>query len=152
MANPSPFQTGSQQTFGRCQKQKVSHFFGFFCLKIPSRLFRVSNEAQVELFFTNPSKLTTILQSVEKELDNILLVSKVILYPDQDLKISEEPPDVVVGEGTVQCGIGDTTSHIKFSMKISRLKDRFKCPRCWKYYSLQEDQLCHRCQHILTKI
>lgn len=90
------------------------------------------------------SKLFSILDS--QQLDNILMVSKVTI---ESVEGTETDEQVIKGEGQVT---SNDKKNWTFKVHVSKLKDQFKCPRCWKFYSLKEGTLCHRCEDTMKKL
>ncbi|CEG66030.1 Putative Isoleucyl-tRNA synthetase [Rhizopus microsporus] len=97
---------------------------------------RTSQEAEVILCLDSSTKLANIIQSLQPaELSSLFMTSHVYINTDPkgDNLLTER-------ESTIQ---GD-----KCKITLQR-SQHHKCPRCWNYHSIEQDQLCTRCAHTL---
>lgn len=106
----------------------------------------VGSSLQSSVVFRVPDGSMTLkmLEPVTSELEAIFVVSQV------DVEIGDGTYDPSEGqEWSCQAsfGVGDET------IKVWVLPPKeHKCPRCWRYVSPQEDQLCKRCEDVVAAL
>jgi isoleucyl-tRNA synthetase len=106
----------------------------------------VGSSLQSSVVFRVPDGSMTLkmLEPVTSELEAIFVVSQV------DVEIGDGTYDPSEGqEWSCQAsfGVGDET------IKVWVLPpEEHKCPRCWRYVSPQEDQLCKRCEDVVAAL
>ncbi|KAH3678438.1 hypothetical protein WICMUC_001455 [Wickerhamomyces mucosus] len=99
----------------------------------------IKNSLETEVYITidESSHLWNVLRSVKTELKDYYLVSDVHLN-------KEIPTDVKYNYSNQNISIYET------DLKVSVVNSSHsKCPRCWKYTSVDEETLCTRCDEVL---
>lgn len=112
------------------------------------RQIRTSQEVDVSIVLDNNTRLAHALQSLQpSELSDIFMTSHV--YINQSIEAIKERESTIEGKEWRPTfiywhdGLGE-----KCCIKVQKSK-LHKCPRCWNYHSMEQDQLCSRCVHVL---
>lgn len=103
-------------------------------LRINGGHYKNRLETQISLKFKDDSPLKLLLHTHLEFLDDYFLVSKVNLDHDLSQKYRPEFIQNINGED-IEIQIGSSLNA--------------KCPRCWKYNTPKEDQLCLKCHSVV---
>lgn len=98
-----------------------------------------SLETEVYISLNEGSELFSVLKSLESELNDYYLVSKLHLNKPVPQAVNynyqNQTPIVIDGQS--------------LTISIVNATDA-KCPRCWRYASVSEEELCRRCDDVIS--
>lgn len=103
-----------------------------------------SLQCSVVLEISDP-KVASVLEQFGDELAAMFVVSSVeinIPIPHAEWKFTES--------FNVSSATGTPDSPVQCTAVVLPPKQS-KCPRCWRYVAPKEDELCHRCEHVVQE-